>query len=90
MKFGTLTSIGPLPGIVRKNFEFLKIQDGGGRHLQNHKNRDIAYSRIYVHFQQHLYCACTETVIYFEVKYGKSTSSRTSAIRHLGHLEQIT
>jgi len=23
-----------------------------------------AYSRIYGHFQQHLYCACTETVIY--------------------------
>jgi len=22
--------------------EFLKIQDGGSRHLENHKNRDIA------------------------------------------------
>jgi len=36
MKFGTVTHI------VRKNFEFLKIQDGGGRHLENHRNRDIS------------------------------------------------
>jgi len=42
MKFGTVTHIGPLQGIVRKNFEFLKIQDGGSRHLENHKNRDIS------------------------------------------------
>jgi len=42
MKCGTVTHIGPLHGIVRKNFEFLKIQDGGGRHLENHKNRDIS------------------------------------------------
>ena len=41
MKFGTVTHIGPLQGIVRKNYEFLKIQHGGGRHLKNHKNRDI-------------------------------------------------
>ena len=26
----------------RLNFEFLKIQDGGSRHLENHKNRDIS------------------------------------------------
>jgi len=32
----------PLKRIVRKNFEFLKIQDGGGRHLENYKNRDIS------------------------------------------------
>jgi len=25
-----------------QNFEFLKIQDGGSRHLENHKNRDIS------------------------------------------------
>jgi len=24
-----------------KILNFLKIQDGGGRHLENHKNRDI-------------------------------------------------
>ena len=42
MKFGTVTHIGPLQGIVRKNIEFLKIQDGGGRHLENHRNRDIS------------------------------------------------
>jgi len=24
------------------NFEFLKIQNGGGHHLENHKNRDIS------------------------------------------------
>jgi len=27
---------------VSKNFDFLKIQNGGGRHLENHKNRDIS------------------------------------------------
>jgi len=37
MKFGTVTHIGPLQRIVRKKFEFLKIQHGGGRHLKNHK-----------------------------------------------------
>jgi len=42
IKFGAVTHIGPLQGIVRKNFEFLKIQDGGGRLLKNHKNRDIS------------------------------------------------
>jgi len=26
----------------------------------------------------------------FEVQYGKSTSARTTALRHLGHLKQIT
>jgi len=26
---------------LRKNFEFLKIQNGGGPILKNHKNRDI-------------------------------------------------
>ena len=33
MRFGTVTHIGLLQRIYRKNFEFLKIQDGGGRHL---------------------------------------------------------
>jgi len=42
MKFGTMTHIGPLQEIVRKDFEFLKIQDGGGRDLENHENRDIS------------------------------------------------
>jgi len=42
MKSGMMTHIGSLQGIVRKNFEFLKIQDGGGRDLENHKNRDIS------------------------------------------------
>jgi len=37
MKFGMVTNIGPLQGIIRKKFEFLKIQDSGGRHLENHK-----------------------------------------------------
>ena len=32
----------PPQGIVRNNFEFLKIQDGGDRHLENHKNRYIS------------------------------------------------
>jgi len=27
---------------LRQNFEFFKNQDGGGRHLENHKNRDIS------------------------------------------------
>jgi len=42
MKLGTMTHIGSLQGIVRKNFQFLKIQHGGGRHLENQKNRDIS------------------------------------------------
>jgi len=28
--------------INRLNFEFLKIQDGGGRHLEKSQNRDIS------------------------------------------------
>jgi len=42
MKFGMVTHTGPLQGIVRKNFECLKIQDGSVRQLENHKNRDIS------------------------------------------------
>jgi len=42
MKFDVMTHIGPLQRIGRQNFEFLKIQDGGSRHLENHKNRDIS------------------------------------------------
>jgi len=42
MKFGKMTHIGPLQRIERKNLDFLKIQDGGSRHLENHKNRDIS------------------------------------------------
>jgi len=40
MKFGTMTCISPSPQTDRCNFEFLKIQDGGRRLLENHKNRD--------------------------------------------------
>jgi len=36
-----VTHIGPLQRTDRLNFEFLKIQDGAGHHLENHKNRDI-------------------------------------------------
>jgi len=33
----------PSSGSTRLNLEFLKIQDGGGRHPEkNHKNRDIS------------------------------------------------
>ena len=42
MKFGTVTHIGLLQETESKNFEFLKIQDSGGRHLENHKNRNIS------------------------------------------------
>jgi len=42
MIFGTMTHIGPLQRIDRSNFEFLKTQDGGSRHFENHKNRDIS------------------------------------------------
>ena len=42
MKFSKMTHIGTWHRINRKNLEFLKIQDGGGRHLEkNHKNRDV-------------------------------------------------
>jgi len=37
-----MTHIGPLQRMYRYNFEFLKTQDGGSRHLENHKNRDIS------------------------------------------------
>jgi len=36
MKFGTMTHIGSW------QYWLLKIQDNGGRHLENHKNRHIA------------------------------------------------
>jgi len=42
MKFGTMTHIGPLQRIDRENFEFLKIQDGGSRHFENHKNSNVS------------------------------------------------
>jgi len=42
VKFGTMTHIGPVQWKGRLNFEFLKIQDGGIRHDENHKNRDIS------------------------------------------------
>jgi len=42
MKFGIVTQTRPLQRTDRQNFEFLKIQDGGGRHLENHKNGDIS------------------------------------------------
>jgi len=42
MKFGTMTRIGPLQWKGRENLEFLKIQDGGSRHVENHKNRNIS------------------------------------------------
>jgi len=34
MKFSTMTQIGPWHRINRKNLEFLKIQEGGGGHLE--------------------------------------------------------
>jgi len=36
MKFGTVIQIDPL------HIELLKIRDGGGCHLENHRNRDIS------------------------------------------------
>jgi len=43
MKFGVVTHVGTYQRINRLHFEFLKIQDGGGRHPEkNHKNRDIS------------------------------------------------
>jgi len=42
MKFGTVTLIGHLLGHIVKISNFSKTQDGGGRHLENHKNRDIS------------------------------------------------
>jgi len=37
-----MTHIGPYSGSTVKILKFLKIQDGGCRHLENHKNRDIS------------------------------------------------
>jgi len=34
VKFGTVTQARPLQRIDHENFEFLKIQNGGGRHLE--------------------------------------------------------
>jgi len=41
-KCGKVTNIGLLQRMHRYNYEFLKIQDGGGRHLENHKNCDTS------------------------------------------------
>jgi len=38
----TVTPIGYLQVINRRNFEFFKNQNGGGRQLENHKKRDIS------------------------------------------------
>jgi len=43
MKFGTVTHIGLLQRIYRSNFAFLKIQNGGGRHLE--KSQKSRYLR---------------------------------------------
>ena len=40
MKCGTVMNIGPVQPMHR--WEFLKIQDGGGRHLKKSQNRDIS------------------------------------------------
>ena len=43
IKFGTVTHFGPLQPVkisnlqCRNNITFLQIEDGGGRHLENHK-----------------------------------------------------
>jgi len=42
MKFGLMTRIGPLQRKGRYNFECLKIQDGGSRLVENHKNRNVS------------------------------------------------
>jgi len=42
MQFSMLTHNSPLHRTNRKLFEFLKIQDGGGRHLENHENLDVS------------------------------------------------
>ena len=56
MKFGIMTHIGPLQRKGRQNFEFLKIQDGGSRHLENHKNRDIS-ATVFTDLYEILYAA---------------------------------
>jgi len=43
MRFGTVTHIDLLQRIYRQNFEFLKIQNGGGRHLE--KSQKSRYLR---------------------------------------------
>jgi len=47
MKFGMVTHIGPIQGIVRKNFEYLKIQDGGGGRLENHRNHEVIVNSLH-------------------------------------------
>jgi len=34
--------LAPGTGTIVKILNFFKIRDGGGRHLENHKNRDIS------------------------------------------------
>jgi len=41
MTFGTLMQFHLLDRSDREKFEILKIQDGGSRHLEKSKNRDI-------------------------------------------------
>ena len=42
MKFGTLMQFHIFDRSDRYKFEIFKIQDGGCRHLENSKNRDIS------------------------------------------------
>ena len=42
MKFGTVTYIGPLQGIVRKIMIFFENPTWRRRHVENHKNCDIS------------------------------------------------
>jgi len=45
MKSGTMMHICPFQQTKHCNFEFLKVQDVGSHHLENHKHRDI-YSMV--------------------------------------------
>jgi len=42
MKFVKMTRIVPLTAKVPLKFRILKIQDGGSRYVENHKNRNIS------------------------------------------------
>ena len=80
---------------VAKSRKFCTLTGNRGRRIER---RCLSLLRKFINYrfcayavQMLLKMAVNETICStFEVQYSKSTSARTTAIRHLGHLKQIT
>ena len=80
---------------VAKSPKFCTLTGNRGRRIEQ---RCLNLHRKFI---SNRFCACAGQMLLkmavnaaicstFEVQYGKSTSARTTALRHLGHLKQIT